>query len=304
MVALHEPQAARRQAALRAFDGKIRVYEDLELMLAGEALDFVDIASPPAAHLGAITQALAAGVHVLVEKPLCLPQQDEARLLALADDAQRLLMCVHNWKYAPAYRQAFELIKAGRLGQIRHCAMLRLRTAPAGGAPWRLDPDQGGGILIDHGWHLAYLMPWLIGAAPTQVSARINHLEGLDDGADLMVEFANLASAYVHLSWHAPIRQTRAIIYGDAGWLAIGEDALELRSRQGATEFFPVTDAPDDSYHASWFAATAAHFLAALEQGHRGALARDNRAEVRAALAWLRAAQASAITGRVQAVGG
>jgi predicted dehydrogenase len=303
IVALHEPQAARRQAALRAFDGKIRVYEDLELMLAGEALDFVDLASPPAAHVGAITQALMAGAHVLVEKPLCLPQQDEERLFDLANGAQRLLLCVHNWKYAPAYRQAFELIKAGRLGPIRHCAMLRLRTAPAGGAPWRLDSSEGGGILIDHGWHLAYLMPWLIGAPPAQVSARIDRLHGLDDGADLMVEFANQASAYVHLSWHAPIRHTRAIIYGDRGWLSIGEEGLELRPRRGATEFFAVADAPDDSYHASWFGAAAADFLAALEQGHRGVLAQENYREVRAVLAWLRATQAAATTGRMQPVG-
>lgn len=302
IVAVHEPQAARRQAALRAFDGKIRVYEDLELLLAGEALDFIDIASSPAAHADAITRALAAGAHVLVEKPLCLLGQDEARLLALADHAQRLLLCVHNWKYAPAYRRAFDLIEAGRLGPIRHCAMLRLRTAPAGGASWRLNPAAGGGILIDHGWHVAYLMPWLVGAAPSQVSGWVDNLDGVDQGADLTVEFANQARAQVHLSWRAPIRQTLAIVYGDAAWLSIGEDRLELRLRQGAVEHFPIVDAADDSYHASWFAAAAAHFVAALCQGYQGPLAAENRREVSAALALLRAAQAAAASGAVQAL--
>src|SRR5215469_13428219 len=71
IVAIHEPLAARRQAALRAIRN-IRVYEDLDLLLAGEAPDFVDIASPPVYHAGAARAALEAGAHVLVEKPLCL----------------------------------------------------------------------------------------------------------------------------------------------------------------------------------------------------------------------------------------
>ena len=46
------------------------MYEDLELLLDGEAPDFVDVASPPAYHAGAARAALEAGAHVIVEKPL------------------------------------------------------------------------------------------------------------------------------------------------------------------------------------------------------------------------------------------
>ena len=72
--------AARRQAALRAIKN-IRVYEDLELMLAGESPDFVDVASPPAYHAATARAALESGAHVIVEKPLCLEPEhfDELR---------------------------------------------------------------------------------------------------------------------------------------------------------------------------------------------------------------------------------
>ena len=50
----------------------VRVYDDLELMLDGEAPDFVDVASPPALHREAARAVLEAGAHVLVEKPLAL----------------------------------------------------------------------------------------------------------------------------------------------------------------------------------------------------------------------------------------
>src|SRR6516164_7123899 len=71
IVAIHDPVAARRHAAINLIKN-IRVYDDLDLMLDGEKLDFLDIASPPAYHAVAASRALEAGTHVLIEKPLCL----------------------------------------------------------------------------------------------------------------------------------------------------------------------------------------------------------------------------------------
>ena len=68
---IHDPIAERRHEAIRLIKN-VRVYDDLELMLDGEAPDFVDIASPPALHGTAARTALNAGAHVLVEKPLSL----------------------------------------------------------------------------------------------------------------------------------------------------------------------------------------------------------------------------------------
>src|SRR5271156_5887263 len=112
IVAIHDPVSERRHHAMRLIPN-IRVYDDLELMLDGERLDFVDIASPPAYHDVAARAALAAGAHVLVEKPLCLDRDTFAELRAHASKGRRILMCVHNWKHAPAYRRARELIAAG-----------------------------------------------------------------------------------------------------------------------------------------------------------------------------------------------
>ncbi len=75
IVAVHDPIAARRHAAINLIKN-IRVYDDLELMLEGEKLDFVDIASPPSYHATTAQMALASGAHVLIEKPLCL-EHDE-----------------------------------------------------------------------------------------------------------------------------------------------------------------------------------------------------------------------------------
>ena len=97
IVAIHDPASARRHQAINLLKN-VRVYDDLDLMLDGEALDFVDIASPPAFHTASVRKALAAGAHVLVEKPACFSSAELDGLAALAAERARVLMCVHNWK--------------------------------------------------------------------------------------------------------------------------------------------------------------------------------------------------------------
>lgn len=305
IVAIHEPLAERRQAALRAFEGKIRVYEDLQLMLDGERLDFIDIASPPAYHAPTIRQALAASLHVLVEKPLCLPGEKPGELYSIAEDKRRLLFTVHNWKYSPVYRRAHELIADGRLGKMRYCAMRRLRTTQAGGAAWRLDPQVGGGgILIDHGWHVFYLMQWLMGAEPRVMAARLSGAGAVEEIADISVEYAGGGLGYAHLSWRAPVRETSALLYGERAMLEVREDRVRLIERNGEATEFAVSDAPDDSYHPTWVAGVIAEFEAAIENGADSARARENSNEAENAVAMLEAAKESAALERSQPLGG
>src|SRR5216684_5301038 len=174
---VHDPVSERRHEAIRQIKS-VRVYDDLGLMLDGEAVDFADIASPPALHADSIRAALNAGAHVLVEKPICLTLDDFRDLMRLAAEKRRVLMCVHNWKYAPPYAAARLAIAAGRLGNIRFMSIDRLRTEPAGaggaGGKWRASAQSGGGILVDHGWHVFYLMRWLLGGVePISISARL-----------------------------------------------------------------------------------------------------------------------------------
>lgn len=301
IVAIHDPAPVQRHQALRLIKN-VRVYEDLELMIDGEALDFVDIASPPAFHADAVRMALAAGANVLVEKPLCLDAAQYAELAALAAQQSRVLMCVHNWKHAPAYRRAYDLIRSGRLGELRYASLTRLRDRPAGhgsaagGERWRRDAKTGGGILIDHGWHVFYLLHWLMNTAPHRISANLafDTQSTVDEVADMRIDFADGRNGYAHLSWRAPARRTAATLYGDRGLLEIEGDRLLLTERSGGTEDCSVNDAPDDSYHSAWFAKVADEFERALAEGYGGEIMRENAAEVRVALALTAGARRSA----------
>lgn len=313
IVAVHEPLEARRHEALRLMPG-IRVYEDLERMLSTERLDFVDIASPPAYHPATARIALEAGVDVLIEKPLCLDLAEFDQLAALARTRGRTMFCAHNWKHAPPYRRAGELLAQGRLGELRYVALTRLRTeqaqgiaqAPAHGRsagsagsqdssarPWRLDAVSGGGILVDHGWHVFYLMHWLMGhRIPETITARLGFSSGdsVDDVADVGVAFGDGKLGYAHLSWRAPTRRTSAMLYGKDAMLEIEGNRLTLTQRSGRVEDLSESDAPDDSYHSAWFGNLAAEFESVLT-GSNGAAA--NLAEARTALALIVAARKS-----------
>ena len=299
--AIHDPVSQRRHEAIHLIKS-VRVYDDLELMLDGEAPDFLDVASPPGLHHEAARAALAAGAHVLVEKPLALSLREFDELAGLAAEKRLVLMCVHNWKYAPAYAAARKAIEAGRLGAIRFISIDRLRTEPAGaggsGGQWRASAASGGGILIDHGWHVFYLMSWLLNEqTPLSVSARLESPAGsdVDDLADLRIRFANGAIGRAHLSWRAPARRTSALIYGERASLEIEGDRVFLTERSGKPEDLSVADMADDSYHSAWFSGVAEEFERAVTEGTDSPIARRNLTQARVALLLIEAALNSSV---------
>jgi predicted dehydrogenase len=297
---VHDPISERRHEAIRLIKN-VRVYDDLELMLDGEAPDFVDVASPPGMHHEAARAALSAGAHVIVEKPLALSMVEFDELAVLAKEKGRVLMCVHNWKYAPAYAAASRAIRERKLGEIRFVSIDRLRTEPAGaggsGGKWRASAASGGGILIDHGWHVFYLMNWLLGGEkPVSISARLQSPDGVDvdDVADVRIRFGGGAFCRAHLSWRAPVRRTSALVYGDRASLEIEGERVTLTDRSGTVEDLSVADIADDSYHAAWFGAVAAEFEQAVAEGTDSPVALRNLAEARVSLALIDAARQSA----------
>jgi predicted dehydrogenase len=324
--AIHDPVAARRHVAIN-LGLNLRVYDDLALMLDGESPDFVDITSPPAFHAEAARLALEAGAHVLVEKPLCLDAAEFERLAVLAREQSRVLMCAHNWQFAPAYQKAYELVSSGRIGDPRYISLVRLRGQPAGdaraksvvadnphtspgtlapGERWRTDANTGGGILLDHGWHAFYLLHWLMGLGALadqnfsngdrlSLSAHLGYPAGstVDDLADLRLLSRQRLLANIYLSWRSPVRRTSATLYGDRGLLEIDGDRVMLTNHDGSIEDHSVVDAPDDSYHRPWFVDLTSLFLDAIAEGADGPLVRRNHAEVRFALAATAASRAS-----------
>ncbi|HMP61451.1 MAG TPA: Gfo/Idh/MocA family oxidoreductase, partial [Gemmatales bacterium] len=140
--------------------GSIKAYATLEELLADPEIDLVDICLPTDQHVAAARAALAAGKHVLVEKPLALHPDECHALLAEAKAADKLLMVAQVLPYFPEFRFAHDFVHSGTAGAIRAAHFRRLISRP----DWSeslADSARTGGPAIDlhiHDTHFLYLL--------------------------------------------------------------------------------------------------------------------------------------------------
>ena len=138
-------------------------------------IDVVDICTPGDTHAQIALTALAAGKHVLCEKPLANPVADADMMADAAAHATSVAMCGFSYRRTPALALARELIIAGRVGEIRHVRAQYLQDwLSDADAPhtWRLERARAGsGALGDIGAHSIDTAQWLTGQRISAVSA-------------------------------------------------------------------------------------------------------------------------------------
>jgi predicted dehydrogenase len=111
VAALADPSAAIRDRVSAAF-GIPRAYEDWRAMLDGAALDALIVCSPNATHAEIALAALDAGLHVLVEKPLCITVADADRLVAAAERSGRVLQVGYMKRFDPGFANLRDALRA------------------------------------------------------------------------------------------------------------------------------------------------------------------------------------------------
>ena len=151
---------------------------DWREVVARADVDVVDICTPVASHADIAIAALAAGKHVLCEKPLALDVPSAERMAAAAAEAEShgvIGMLAHNYRRVPALAKLRALIESGALGRIRHLRVAYLQdwgADPNVPSSWRFRAAEGGsGALADLGSHAVDLVHFLTGRRITSVSA-------------------------------------------------------------------------------------------------------------------------------------
>jgi len=272
VVAVVDPSPERRSLARALLPGAA-CYQRLDDCFAHEKIDFVDICSPPLLHDEALLQACDQQMHILCEKPLTLSFETLARLRRYVVECERAVFTVHNWRYARLFQFVRSVIDAGTIGEPQYLEWRTLRTRPAGATPgglgaWRSDRRvAGGGILIDHGWHLFYLTPWLLQKKPTTVAVQLGQEDalGLEASARGRI-LCGEAEAQFYLTWTADRRENAGCIRGTEGSIAFDASSLRI-SRPGEPlreQRFAETLVAS-SYHPEWFAPLLCDFQRAIE---------------------------------------
>ena len=271
IVAVVDPAGERRNIARSSFP-EIATFVTIEELASGAELDFVDICTPPSLHAEAILQALGHGWHVLCEKPLLLGEDELDEVRARATQAQRAVVSVHNWKYAPIVRRATALLRSGAIGQLRAVEIETLRIQDCAVADparpnWRRDPAiAGGGILMDHGWHAIYLAQHWFGETPGEVRAALDRAapNEVENEARLTLSFPS-GEAKIFLTWKAAKRRSMMRLIGERGEIAIDDDRLQIGAE--STRFAAALSS--GSHHADWFTAMLPEVLATFRQPAR-----------------------------------
>ncbi|PSL39581.1 putative dehydrogenase [Labedella gwakjiensis] len=167
----------RARAAAANF-GAAEWSTDWRAVIARDDIDIVDICAPGDQHAEIAIAALAAGKHVLCEKPLARTVTEAQEM---ADAAQGALasgvraMCGFSYRRTPALALARRFVDDGRLGRIRHVRAQYLQdwlSSPEAPLTWRLDKEKAGsGALGDIGAHSIDTAQWLTGQTIDEVSA-------------------------------------------------------------------------------------------------------------------------------------
>jgi predicted dehydrogenase len=234
------------------------VYSDWNELLAHEGLDAVLISTPHHLHYEQTRKALQKGLHVLVDKPLCLDSRQAEELIRLAERQRLVLSVAYNYHYWPCFQKARTLIREGAIGAVQSVACLG--TAKGENSPilddgsWYHNPAlSGGGSLISGGTHRLDAVFWLTGLTPTSVFASMRGPSvNLDYQAALVIELSNGKVASLLNEAQGQEWRLEIFVHGTEGSLHIHNQTLELRGAKvkDPGPLPPETSAIQDFYNA------------------------------------------------------
>lgn len=152
-------------SALADAHGVGKVFEDYKRMFAEAEIDAVSVCVPNAFHMPVVLDCLAAGKHVLCEKPLARNAKEGQKMVDAAAKAGKLLMIQFNNRYRPEATVLKQYISDGELGDIylARAGWVRRNGIPGWGGWFTQKETAGGGPIIDLGVHMLDLTMWLMG---------------------------------------------------------------------------------------------------------------------------------------------
>ena len=195
------------RARARSMHRHVAIVATFEELLALDGIEAIAIATPVATHYPLARQALEAGLHVFVEKPLSDTAVRARELVAIAEERDRRLMVGHTFVYTGAVRKLRELVQSGELGELLYFDSCRVNLG-------LLQHD------VDVTWDLAVhdiaIIDFVSGLMPTAVSAvGVAHRPSNQrSAAFLTLTYGEQFVAHVDVNWMSPVKIRRTLVGG------------------------------------------------------------------------------------------
>lgn len=237
-------------SALRKHTG-VAAFKDYRKMINEAALDAVFVATPSATHYEAASYALEHGLHVFVEKPLCLDPAESRRLAEKARDTGRATQVGYHNRFVSTFREARRLVRAGALGDVYHVngsAFGQVVIRPKTGFTWRSRKSEGGGCLHDYASHVVDLMNFVVGPPSEVVAAQLRSIysKDVEDAVYAQLRYPGGATGQLETNWSDETYRkmtTTVVVYGTKGKIVADRQELRVYLRAG-TQL--------DGYTAGW----------------------------------------------------
>ena len=212
--------SSSRRKYVRSYYPSIEVNNDVKSVFNDDEIQAVIIATPAATHFDLVMEALKAGKHVLVEKPMAMNVKEVESIEKLATENNLIAMVGHTFLYNSAVIYIKKLIENNELGDIRYiyCQRLNLgRIRDDVDALWSLAPHD-----------ISILQYWLNNPDPLKISrVGMDYVQkGIDDVVFLNVEYPNNVMANIHISWLDP-RKIRTITIVGSKKMVVYDDIAD-----------------------------------------------------------------------------
>lgn len=201
-------------------DTSVKTTQDYNDLLNDPHLDAVIIATPTEKHFDITKQALLAGKHVLVEKPLTTDAAQAQELIALAKEKNRVLLTGYIFLYNKAVQKIKEYIQNKEIGNVLYAHFSR-----TGLGPIRKDVN----CVWDLATHDISILSYLIDEKPISVVAKGEcYLQkDIEDIAFMTIELENKILANMHISWLDPYKTRKLTIVGDKKMIVFDDISSE-----------------------------------------------------------------------------
>ena len=200
LAAVADPDAKAGGSVANRFS--VSYFPDYNGLLA-ERIDAVTICVPTNLHFKVAMDAIAAGKHLLVEKPLCSTVRDAQRLVKAAREAHVVLGAGHIERHNPVVDSAKRHLEAGTWGDLITAGARRVSNFP--------DRIRDVGVIMDLAIHDIDVLRYLVGQRVSSVFAvggRQKH-EAFEDHATILLSFTNGVNGYVEANWLTPMKVRR-----------------------------------------------------------------------------------------------
>jgi len=218
----------------------IRFATDYHELLRNSSIDAVLISTPVSTHFPIAMEALKAGKHVWIEKPITASSDEALRLIEEAERYKRVLMVDHTFVYTGAVRKIRELVASGELGDLFYYDSVRVNLGL-----FQHDVN----VVWDLAVHDLSILAHLYDATPVAVSATgMCHVPGeAENIAYLTLFFNSTMIAHIHVNWLAPakIRQT---LIGGSRKMIVYNDLEPSEKIKVYDKGITATDSPENVY--------------------------------------------------------